>query len=54
MVFLGRGAEQLAKDRLQGICPNLVSLNREMKFVAGMHHAIEQTSVLVRQLIVDV
>ena len=45
-------SEELGKDRLQGIRPDLISSHCRVETVD--HHAIEQLVLLVRQLVIDV
>src|SRR5438093_12272104 len=48
-----RWAEQLTKDRLQRVCPDLVPRNRGMQLVPFVQYAIEQLPLRIRQTIVD-
>ena len=41
------------ENGLQCIRPDLIPLNRGMKLI-GIHHAVEQRSLLVRQLVINV
>src|SRR5215467_5218400 len=52
MILLRGRAEQLLEDRLQRVGPDLICLRRGMKFVR-IHHAVEQLSVFIGELIVD-
>ena len=53
MIGRCRGAEELGEDRLQGVGPHLIALEGRVQLV-GVHHAVEELAVLVRELVVDV